>query len=188
MSNQKLRAARERKRWTMAVAAEKIGVTEQTYSSWENGKRTPHLSTLDLLCQAFDGMAPEELGFGDLVQESVDEERNVTPFVSPPQLEQQLSSKITLLTREQVATLASFLGGNMKHFDPSKRETLEQLLKILGLGVTGVAFVNPLQRLAQVGNLLHNEEILAVSTTNVPIFWRLYFDGHLAEVGQVLPD
>lgn len=66
MVNEKLRAARKRKRWSMQIASERIGVGRITYSRWENGEQDPHPSSLDLLCQAFD-MSPEDLGFGHLV-------------------------------------------------------------------------------------------------------------------------
>lgn len=66
MVNEKLRAARKIKRWSMQVASERIGVDRVTYSRWERGEQDPHPSTLDLLCRAFD-MPPEDLGFGHLV-------------------------------------------------------------------------------------------------------------------------
>jgi DNA-binding SARP family transcriptional activator/tetratricopeptide (TPR) repeat protein len=37
------------------------------------------------------------------------------------------------------------------------------------------------------GKLLHEDEILALSTTVLPILWRLYFDGYLSEVHYHLP-
>jgi DNA-binding SARP family transcriptional activator len=40
--------------------------------------------------------------------------------------------------------------------------------------------------LIRAGELLHSEEVLSICTTNIPILWRLYFDGHLAEVRQLL--
>jgi transcriptional regulator with XRE-family HTH domain len=188
MINHKLRVAREQRRWTMAVAAEKIGVTEQTYSSWESGKRIPHLSTLDLLCQAFDDLSPEELGFGSLDQAPKHAESSVTPLSeSQPLALAQRTSGITVLTREQVAVLSKVLGGAMKHFDPAKRATLEQLLRLVH-GATGIALATPLQGLVHVGNLLHEEEIISTSAAHLPILWRLYFDGHIVEVELVLRD
>jgi tetratricopeptide (TPR) repeat protein len=40
----------------------------------------------------------------------------------------------------------------------------------------------------RVGALLYDEEILSVCATYIPIWWRLYFDGHISEVQHVLPD
>ncbi|MEO9029371.1 MAG: BTAD domain-containing putative transcriptional regulator, partial [Ktedonobacteraceae bacterium] len=42
--------------------------------------------------------------------------------------------------------------------------------------------------LAGQGGLLHHEEILSIYTVNIPIYWRLFFDGHIAEVKSVLPE
>lgn len=44
----------------------RAGVDRVTYSRWEHGKQNPRMSSLDMLCQAFE-MPPEELGFGHLV-------------------------------------------------------------------------------------------------------------------------
>jgi transcriptional regulator with XRE-family HTH domain/tetratricopeptide (TPR) repeat protein len=65
MVNEKLRQARQQKRWSQAVAAEEVGVSELTYSRWENGTQKPYLKTLDDLCNAFE-MSPADLGFGNL--------------------------------------------------------------------------------------------------------------------------
>lgn len=65
--NHKLRQARLRRYWTMKQAAVRIGVSFQTYIRWELGTQVPHLSSLELLCEAFN-MTPEELGFDDLIQ------------------------------------------------------------------------------------------------------------------------
>ncbi len=64
--NHDLRSARRAKRWSMQVASERVGVDRVTYSRWERGEQTPHLSTLDLLCRAFE-QSPEALGFAHLV-------------------------------------------------------------------------------------------------------------------------
>jgi transcriptional regulator with XRE-family HTH domain/predicted negative regulator of RcsB-dependent stress response len=62
MLNQKLRAARKQRRWSIETAAEKVGVSWVTYSRWERGEQQPHPTTLDMLCDTF-GMPPGELGF-----------------------------------------------------------------------------------------------------------------------------
>jgi transcriptional regulator with XRE-family HTH domain len=62
MHNQKLRKARQQKRWSIEKAAEKVGVSALTFSRWEHGTQQPHPSTLDMLCKTF-GMLPEELGY-----------------------------------------------------------------------------------------------------------------------------
>ncbi|GCF06869.1 helix-turn-helix transcriptional regulator [Dictyobacter arantiisoli] len=62
--NTKLRAARIQKRWSQERASEYAEVSERTYLRWEQGTQQPRLSSLDLLCQAFQA-TPEELGFED---------------------------------------------------------------------------------------------------------------------------
>ena len=76
MLNQKLRAARKHKRWSIETAAEEVGVSWVTYSRWERGEQQPHPTTLDMLCDTF-GMSPGELGFGsenDLQETESDEQ------------------------------------------------------------------------------------------------------------------
>ncbi len=63
--NERLEAARLKNRWTLEVASEKIGVSLNTYHRWELGVQNPRLSSLDMLCKAFE-MTPEELGYGHL--------------------------------------------------------------------------------------------------------------------------
>jgi transcriptional regulator with XRE-family HTH domain/tetratricopeptide (TPR) repeat protein len=67
MVNIRLKQARRRKHWTTGQAAERVGVHISTYCGWEAGRHTPHLSSLQMLCQAFNATA-EELGYADLVQ------------------------------------------------------------------------------------------------------------------------
>jgi transcriptional regulator with XRE-family HTH domain len=73
--NFRLRRARVRQLWTIKQAAARVGVSPQTYIRWELGTQLPHLSSLDLLCQAFRAR-PEDLGFGELV--NVKEDRVIT--------------------------------------------------------------------------------------------------------------
>jgi len=49
----------------MEKAAEKVGVSLNTYSRWETGRQRPRLYSLGLLCTTF-GMKPVELGFDHL--------------------------------------------------------------------------------------------------------------------------
>ncbi len=187
MVNHKLRAARKAKAWTIETAAEKVGVSWVTYSRWEKGTQTPYLSTVRDICKAFH-KSPQDLGLEHLVEEPGEEETNdgTPPSMTLPPPSDQNSSVITL-TQEQVAMFFSLIGDGMKHFDPAKRETVEKLLRTFGF-VTGTALLSPLQGLVQMGTVLHTEEVLSLSSANMPIFWRLYFDGHLWEVEHLLPD
>src|SRR5438552_14424012 len=64
--NERLETARMLKRWSIAVASEKVGVSVNTFNRWERGLQVPQLSTLDMVCKAFD-MSPEDLGFGHAI-------------------------------------------------------------------------------------------------------------------------
>lgn len=128
MVNAKLRAARKEKCWTMAIAAEKAGVSWLTYSRWENGLQTPYLSTLSQLCEAF-GKTPQELGFSHIIKGTVREKS------SKP------DSPIIILTQDEATELLSLLGENMTHFDETKRATLQRLLK--AAGTVGIALTLP---------------------------------------------
>ncbi len=187
MLNHKLRAARKAKAWTIETAAEKVGVSWVTYSRWAKGTQTPYLSTVRDICKAFH-KSPQDLGLEHLVEESGEEETKdgTLPFLTLPLPSHQNSSVITL-TQEQAVVFFSLIGDGMKHFDPAKRETIEKLLRTLGV-VAGTAMLSPLQGLVQMGTVLHTEEVLSLSAANIPIFWRLYFDGHLSEVEHLLPD
>src|ERR1700692_4837781 len=65
--NEQLETARMHKRWSVALASEKAGVSINTFNRWERGLQIPQLSTLDQVCNAFD-MSPEDLGFGHVVE------------------------------------------------------------------------------------------------------------------------
>lgn len=184
MVNHKLRAARKAKGWTIQKAAEKIGVSWVTYSRWEKGTQTPYLSTLRDICNAL-GKPPKELGFEHLIEEP-EETKNVTLPAVSHLLQSDQRSSVMRLTKEQATAFSSLIGDDVEH-DPSKRSTLITLLKVVG-GMTGVALASPLQELAQIGSLLHTEEMLSISAANIPVLWRLYFDGHLSEVENVLSD
>src|SRR5258707_7701552 len=68
--------------------------------------------------------------------------------------------------------------------DASKRDTLRKI----GNTVTGIALAaSPSFGLMQMGSRLHDEEVLAICETYVPIWWRLFFEGHHREIRKVLP-
>jgi transcriptional regulator with XRE-family HTH domain len=85
MVNIMLKQARRRKHWTIAQAAERVGVHISTYYGWEAGRHKPHLSSLQMLCQAFDATA-EELGYADLVQLSPYQPHEPDPASQQPAL------------------------------------------------------------------------------------------------------
>ena len=61
--NRKLRNARNERCWSLAEAANEVGVSVQTYFRWEHGQQKPHPNSRRLLCKAFGVNNPKELGF-----------------------------------------------------------------------------------------------------------------------------
>ncbi len=68
--------------------------------------------------------------------------------------------------------------------DQRRRRFLQQAFRRTGIAL--LAAPN-LVGLMQAGKKLHAEEILSLSATSLPILWRFYFDGQLAEVQHTLP-
>jgi transcriptional regulator with XRE-family HTH domain/tetratricopeptide (TPR) repeat protein len=60
--NWRLRAAREKRLWTIEQACERVGASRNAYYRWERGLQYPNMSSLTRLHEVF-GLSPEELGF-----------------------------------------------------------------------------------------------------------------------------
>lgn len=82
MPNEKLEAARMHRRWSVALASEKVGVSINTFNRWERGLQLPQLGMLDQLCKAF-ALSPDDLGFGAAVmakrQPSTPSQSSISP-------------------------------------------------------------------------------------------------------------
>lgn len=201
MPNKKLRTARDKKLWTMADAAEAIGVSVQTYGRWEKGATTPHISTLKLMCKAFEA-SPEELGFEHVVSQWVVETSParlsgslslVTPATSAVDM-LEIGVLALLMARQQHAWTMEDLRMQTERafgeFDTmatqqsdqdgvSRRQALGFLasLPLAMMGATRIA-----------GNSsLTAEDILPFYASSIPACWRLYFTGGRNEVERVLP-
>lgn len=203
MLNQKLRAAREKKLWTMAQAAEAIGVSEQTYSRWENGTRRPHLSTLKMLCQAFEA-SPGELGYDHLASRSTvginlakPETKSllVTPATST--IDMFEIGLMALMAAQQqhhwaIEELHAQIGSALKEFDMKMAEQQSNQAGISRRHALGIIASLPLAVLGTTqvtdSSRLTVEEILPLYASSVPACWRLYFDGGITEVKRILPD
>ena len=124
MLNKKLRAAREKKHWSMETAAEKIGVSKTSIARWENGEQKPRGASLDLVCTAY-GMSAEELGLANDVQESF------SPLSALAQ--DEIIMRLSVEQVNQLSLLLEAEYNNMTHFDSSRRKALEQLCKVIGI-------------------------------------------------------
>jgi tetratricopeptide (TPR) repeat protein len=68
--------------------------------------------------------------------------------------------------------------------DEMKRRQAVQLLG--GIGTTLITMPRSIEIVQEVEGLLHDEEMLSICAAYIPIYWRLYFEGHLSEVQQFL--
>ncbi|HLQ28613.1 MAG TPA: helix-turn-helix transcriptional regulator [Ktedonobacteraceae bacterium] len=177
--------------YRQAEAAQALGYSKDTIASWEYGRRYPANDEIPRLARILEVDAQAlarsiNAKRAEAYRLKTCGEPTVTLPAASHLLQPDQSSSVIRLTKEQATAFLSLLGGDMEH-DSAKRSTLITLLKMLG-GITGVALANPLQELAQIGNLFHTEEILSISAANIPVLWQLYFDGHLSEVENGLSD
>jgi len=147
---------------SLKLHARHCGANGDMIGEWERGIKVPSPFYRELLCHLYE-MDAEQLG-----------------FMGPPKN-----------TFEAIDMFVLIKEGDKKH-DSSKicsyqileadivnrREATKQL------GALSLPLIT--SPLTQAAHLLHNEEILSICVTNIPICWRLYFDGHLSEVHHVL--
>lgn len=202
--NEKLEAARMRKRWSVAVASERVGVSVNTFNRWERGLQLPQLGTLDQLCRAF-GLSPEELGFGDAVMI-----KRRTPSACQKEMNTEVPCQLTV---SSVCLTVDLPPQGQVHLQPIQQAqiTIEQIQRSLdsmsqqqhakgddkeGKGVSRRQVITTLIGtpaavfgMAQGMNttLLRPEEVLALCAVHIPFAWRLYFEGGLADVEELLP-
>ncbi|MBO0778518.1 MAG: helix-turn-helix transcriptional regulator [Ktedonobacteraceae bacterium] len=207
--NRKLEAARLSKRWSIALASEKVGVSANTFNRWERGLQVPQLSTLDKLCQVFE-LSPADLGFDHVInarrREHVQVNSHPTPGVQFPRW------PVTTVAGIQIVSSVTPLFDRLTH-DPVEQcgcttpvadtcveqaqrsfDSMDLAIRKGGEGVsrrqaiaaligTPAAVFGITQGMNQ---LLHPEEVLSLCTVNIPLSWQLYFEGGLKEVEQLL--
>jgi len=196
MPNQHLEAARLKKRWSVEMASKKVGVSVNTFNRWERGLQLPHLNTLDRLCKAF-AMSTEELGFTTVIsarrrkkasgQESITTDRpEIDGHPSAMTTAQDVVASTTLSSFHSLAYVATDAipvvqsgvsgeeGGGM-----TRRQAISLLIRI---PTSLLAFTQKTQE-----QLLYADEILLFSSVNLPLCWRLYYEGGFIELNTVLP-
>lgn len=206
--NIKLEAARLRRRWSVEVASNKVGISVNTFNRWERGLQVPQLETLDLLCKAFE-MSPEELGFEHII--SVKRKvRSPKAPEGPLTIQngnvQACSGSTSLITALADGPMSSSqANGSMRdevyiHVEQTRDSTEEmqreqhtkgireeisrrQAMTFLISTPATIFSLTPDRQ----STLLHPEEILALSKVNIPLCWKLYFEGGFTELGQMLP-
>lgn len=192
----KLQEARERKMWTLAEAAEAVGVDVQTMWRWENKQQRPRAYPLRKLTMVF-GMTAEELGFHSSSQEVdltsspeeiAEEQREEKPSM---ELEARSSALITLTSGQTAFLLSLLKEGIMAPFDPKKRRTLEQLIVAISLAAAtpqNLLNAEPWEQLAlasPTGKI--NEATLDRFEKLTTLCWRLLKGNELATVEYLLP-
>ncbi len=204
--NIKLKQARLRKHWTLARASEEIGVHITTYNGWELGNHIPHVTTLDLLCQAFQASA-EELGFAELSSnEQVSPEPTETETVSPlseiviqedgqmlyDTLEVRVLSSIFAWRPQQgtYAALQHMVQQEIGRFDTmlqpqhnhdiqvSRRQALNVIAK-LPIGLLGLTTLDDIKRLP-------HKKILSSCAASLSACRELYNNGEVQVVKDIL--
>ena len=174
--NEKIRYQRELQGWSQQKLAELLGTNMDRISRWECGESTPSPFYREKLCTLFHKDA-EALGFIESMVQVNQTEFSVSdqpPLIIANELQQQpftsiQEAHISSIEQRNFVNMVSPHGG-----DFTRRQALSVLASI------------PFLSLTQVSHLLHNEEILSICSANIPIAWRLYFDGHLSEAEGVL--
>src|SRR5579883_3130472 len=198
--NEKLQRARLEKRWSVAVASRKVGVSINTFNRWERGLQIPQLATLDQLMEAFE-MSAEDLGFGYVVSP-----HGYRVFLSHkgkhemPRAEEvgedTVHSTASAISGAILGTSVPGVSYSAKssrapHVQPAGQAQIEeerfsrrQVIAAL-IGTPAAVFCT---RQGDTLSLLRVEEILTLCASHIPLCWQLYFEGGQAEVERVLPD
>ncbi len=205
--NKNLEAARMRKRWSLAVASEKVGVSSNTFNRWERGLQVPQLDRLDQLCKAFE-LSPEELGFGHVVVPKQRPQLSSPKgtFISHPGQPSLLITSTTHYTpKEQPVGLIQreTMEQDLSACFEQARRSLESMSQVWKLEDGGerqevsrrqaiaslVGVPAAVLGVARNGKepLLHPEEVLSLCEVSIPLCWQLYFEGGLAETERILP-
>ena len=185
--NKKLYTARKQRHWSQEEAAERCEVSRTTYIRWEQDGQYPRGYNLAKACEAFN-MTPEDLGFTDtFIEEPVVQrmpeivEVKTTMLVPVISLTQQPLAPFDELYEgiEQTLRRIDMMGKQQGQDNVSRRETIK-LLMAIPAATFGLTQADKLP-------MLHEDEIVSLCSVNIPLAWRLYFAGGLADVKQLLP-
>jgi transcriptional regulator with XRE-family HTH domain len=202
MSNHKLQTARKERHWTIAQVAEAVGVSELTYSRWENGKQEPHSYNLKKLCKLYK-KSPEDLGIGleKLTPSTIASATQVTNhtqkafgLVSSSVDMFKIAISALMVARYQyewtIDELCFKAEQEMRIFDAmATQQNGERFSRRQALGILAglpIAFLG----LSRTDNTLSlpTEGVISLYVNGIPACWGLYFDGELSEVAGVIPE
>ena len=214
--NEKLEAARMNKRWSVALASEKVGVSVNTFNRWERGLQVPQLGTLDQLCKAF-ALSPEDLGFESAVITkrqspaascfSAQSNTSLSSSSSSPEMLSSLSNPDRTGYCNGPSTGCLFLDQppfSITHtrFEQTKRNLTdmhqswhkhdsEETRHMSRRHALAALLGAPAAVLGLSPNphapVLHPAEVLSLCDTSIPLSWQLFFEGGILEVERLLP-
>ncbi|GAC1510349.1 MAG: hypothetical protein NVS2B12_26720 [Ktedonobacteraceae bacterium] len=210
--NERLEAARIQKRWSVALASEKAGVSVNTFNRWERGLQKPQLGTLDQLCKAF-ALSPEELGFRSVVTT-----KRQRPLLASPPTHLSLPLTKHIASSVVVATSSINTGNSMSvgpdfpsqslfsfsdnPFEQTKRSLAdmqqswhkndsEETVDLSRRHALAALLCAPAAIVGVAHNthsrVLHPNEVVSLCAAAIPLSWRLFFEGGMLEVGRLLP-
>ncbi len=213
--NERLRAARERKRWSQQRAAETIGIDRKTYLRLETGQTYPQPGTLDRLCTTFDVPA-EDLGLGGaqrrdsrIMGHGVDRApATLTPTPSATDVP-DLSTKISMVLARIVHTIGAWSAqglfwseiqamvneevsvlDEMLRQQPRREEHLisrRQALVTLAVLPTALLMRTALGQLPQQGMGANPTDLLPPCAASITACWHLLKGDDLDTVASTLP-
>lgn len=201
MRNEKLIAAREDRGWSQAVAAEKIRVSRVAYARWEEQGLIPRLWAINRAREEFN-MSAEQLGFKkyptsvsaskSLTLAPSKDSAGVTDAGATPVILKVVVSALVIAQHMYGCTLEELLSRadqELRRLDAmtqqhpeqntSRREALKFLVGLPAV-VMGLSAVESTTSFS-------TEEALSLYMTAVPASCKLYFDGGLVEVADILP-
>lgn len=188
--NEQLQRARLEKRWSVAAASRKVGVSTNTFNRWERGLQIPQLATLDQLCETFD-MSAENLGFGEVVAPRKKVELECVPMDELEGTVCVCRSPGSLLMLDAPPVLNMAPDGHRESAlarpleasrGPVGMYSRRQLIAAL-IGTPAAVFgVRQNVNLS----LLRAAEVLSLCTAHVPLCWQLYFEGGMLDVEPIL--
>ena len=200
-ANRKLEAARLQKRWSIAVASKKIGVSVNTFNRWERGLQRPHPQKLDQLCQAF-AMSPQELGFEpdstpehsatEITHEQIPTDNPSTGSHSPatpaPEeaanpLSPPASDRFALSTEQFKNDREKLYYALNEHRSDEEISRKQAIAFLVEAPLTVFRFARNRKDL-----LLYSDEILSLCATSLPLCWQLYYEGGCVELNRILPE
>jgi tetratricopeptide (TPR) repeat protein/transcriptional regulator with XRE-family HTH domain len=208
--NEKLEAARMERRWSVALASEKVGVSVNTFNRWERGLQVPQLGTLDQLCKAF-ALSPDDLGFETVittkrqssssVRLSAQADSSVSSASSSPSTDTQKSPPDVLST-EQISSYQPLSSSTRAYFEQTKRNLTdmhrlwhkndgEETRDVSRRHALAALLYAPAAVLGLSYNarppVLHPAEVLSLCDASIPLSWQLFFEGGILEVERLLP-